>query len=181
MGDLTPAQLDEAAEHVGYELQMAVAGALRFHDRNREVYPPRIMEATIDDALLEATLLHLRLLDEFLSGRARREKHPHAVGAYDWLDDYSGCFLGDTLELVDAQVAHVSLARVTAHEWDLPRLALLCCQRYDTFLRRVAAKLPDRSPAFARARDHIRIGLKHLPGRVGVGGHGDSAAPHRAE
>jgi hypothetical protein len=176
MQELSDSELDEAAEHLGYELQMAVAGALMFHNRNRDVYPPDIAEPTIDDALLEATLLHLRLLDEFLSGRATRDKHPLAVGAYDWLDGYSGYFLGDALEVVDAQVAHISLARVTSHAWNLPRLALLCCRRYDRFLQRIAIERPDRSSAFDRAREHVRHGLNRLPSCVAVADHGGSAA-----
>ena len=112
---------------------------------------------------MEATLLHLRLPDEFLSGRATRDKHDQAVGAYDWIPGYSGGFLGQTLGLADAQVAHISLARVKFYAWDLPRLALACCRRYDTFLRKVARQRPERSASFDRAREYVTKGITELP------------------
>jgi hypothetical protein len=69
-----PASLDRWARmHVQYEAHMLVAGATNLHPRYSPIPPPDgFKRPIVDDALLEATLVHVRLVHEF--PRAARPK-----------------------------------------------------------------------------------------------------------
>ena len=149
-----------ARTHVRYEAQMLVAGAVEFVRRYSSM-PPQdsFREPTIDDALLEATLVHLRLVDEFLAG----SPHPHAVNAAHWLPQWSSRGIStEVRERIDAQVAHLSSSRVPHHDWEIQRNTYECCVALDRFLQAVAVRRPERSAAFEGAREQVHRGLGSL-------------------
>src|SRR5213592_1713481 len=77
--------LDElATSHIQYEVAMLAAQACEFHRRYPHGMPASdsFDNPVLDDALLEATLVHLRLLDDFLASKGR---HPLQVHAKDWI------------------------------------------------------------------------------------------------
>jgi hypothetical protein len=149
-----------ASVHVRYEVQMLVAGAVEFARRYMSM-PAQdgFQEATIDDALLEATLVHIRLLDEFLAGAP----HENAVNARHWVPNWSTrCISKEVRAQIDGQVAHLSSRRASSQTWDVRGYAYACCKGLDRFLTEVAARNPERSAAFDGAREHIRRGLACL-------------------
>jgi hypothetical protein len=157
----TPEQLDAwASVHFRYEAQMLVAGASEVAHRYKSM-PAQdgFHDETIDDALLEATLVHIRLLDEFLAG----SRHENAVNARHWVPGWSTrCVTKEVREQIDAQVAHLSLRRAPSQRWDVRGYGYACCQELDRFLDAVAARNPERSAAFDGAREHVRRGLSCL-------------------
>jgi hypothetical protein len=159
----TAEELDEwASRHVRYEVQMLVESAVEFTRRYESMSAPgRFQEPTIDDALLEATLVHARLLDEFLAGFSR---HTAAVKARHWVSNWSssGCLSADERRSINAQVAHLSSERAPWRDWDLRGYALACCQELERFLAEVAAHTPERSPAFDETREIVDRGLSFL-------------------
>jgi len=141
---------------------MLVACALEFARRYPCMPDPDgFLEPPIDDALLEATLVHLRLLDDFLAGSS----HPNAVNARAWIPDWSErCIPKEVRERIDAQVVHLSSRRLRmpSPRWDIPAYAHACCERLDKFFEAVRVQNPERSPAFDGARDQISRGLSLL-------------------
>jgi hypothetical protein len=63
---------------------MLVAQSTEFCRRYPQGMPAsdQFTERVIDDALLEAVLVHLRLLDDFLASSG---SHPHDIRATDWV------------------------------------------------------------------------------------------------
>jgi len=94
---------------------MLVAQACEFHKRYPYGMPPpdRFKNPVVDDALLEATLVHLRLLDDFL----RSTGGPRSVRAQEWVSQHDWQPRKDWLKpeirtRISQQVAHLSQQRV---------------------------------------------------------------------
>jgi hypothetical protein len=99
-------------------------------------------------ALVEASLVHLRLLDEFLGGRPSNEKDYRAT---EWLGaawDHEG-FLDDRRDRVDAKVAHLARRRPELQDFlpsEVSALAETCCDLFEVFV----GQLPTRSASRLR-------------------------------
>lgn len=117
---------------------------------------------TTDGALLEAALVHIRLVDEFLGGSISADER--GVYAQHWLPGWSRrlCISSDVRKEINAQVAHLSWERVPFRQWDIRGYAYACCEELASFLDAVAADNPERSKAFDGAREHVDRGLAHL-------------------
>jgi hypothetical protein len=162
---LTEAQLDAYAdEHIGYETQMVVACAIELADRRS--HTPLVHEPTVDDALIEATLVHLRLLNAFLvgSGDSREAKAEHWV---PWREDFLST--GERRR-INEQVAHLSVNRQARLQWDLAGMTYRCCLALNRFLQSVANQRPGRSAGLARVQEHVTLGMSRLaPAVAGQG------------
>lgn len=118
-----------AAEHISYEVEMAANGAAMWRDAR--AYLSRV----VSSSLTVAVLVHLRLLDDFLS---RTKRHRDDVLAVDYLDNWqppdpSPLATTQDRDAVNGQVAHLALRRETGRLWNLADLAkavLTECQRF---------------------------------------------------
>jgi hypothetical protein len=135
VSEAVPAQLDErethaAAAHLNYELKMM--GALYAWTCRFDAIGPALMK----NACLEATLIHIRLLIEFLAGRHRPTKSdpfrrwwsPKDVSPAHFVTGWTGFrdkrFDG-YLELTDQYVAHLSIVRaqtIAGQAWSLEHM-----------------------------------------------------------
>jgi hypothetical protein len=161
MTGVSDAELDAfARQHVGYEIRTVVTLAAMFADRNPNGVP---LEGgfgnPIDDALLEAVLVHLRLLGDFLGSRRMSARDLHAS---DWVPDWRGraWLANDVRARINAQVAHLSKERDPSFDWRIRDYAYACCGALDEFVRAVRANCPDRSPAFSEVEATIAQGLR---------------------
>ena len=128
---------DLASSHVQYEVAMLVAQACEFHKRYPYGMPPpdRFKNPVVDDALLEATLVHLRLLDDFL----RSTGGPRSVRAQEWVSQHDWQPRKDWLKpeipkRISQQVAHLSQQRDAWFEWDIRDYAHRCCRELESFV-----------------------------------------------
>jgi hypothetical protein len=145
----TPEQLDGyASRHVAYEVRMLVAQfrALRRcgnrDDQNRQ-------------ALLEAVLVHLRLLDEFLGQRPGTQYDD--ARAMHWVKTWKpkGFLSRTQRDRVNAKVAHLTARRTELGDWQPAELAPLvrdCCLRLKTFFADLDAA---RTDAFRASADCV--------------------------
>ena len=144
---------------------MLVAQACEFHKRYPDGMPPpdRFKNPVVDDALPEATLVHLRLLDDFL----RSEGDPRSVRAQEWVSQHDWQPRKDWLKpeipkRISQQVAHLSQQRDAWFEWDIRDYAHRCCRELESFVGAVKRYRPDRSPAFAVIERRVADGLECL-------------------
>lgn len=93
---------------------MLVYGALELAEYAVILPPGGFNRPIIDDAVLEATLVHVRLLDEFLDGSTKGKKYN--IKARHWCSGWRHAgFLDDiTRGQINSQVAHLSRLRVDA-------------------------------------------------------------------
>ena len=154
---MTPRQLDDRAYHVYFEVFMVVEQIEFYIDNYAPTFPSSSSTDAHEQALLEATLVHLRLLDEFLGCRGW---HPDDVRACDWPGWAASGFLSKTMrDRINAHVAHLSRRRRTWTEWNLPWLGRACCIRLMEFF---AVIPPDRLPAFLTAPEIAERGRKRF-------------------
>jgi len=156
--------LDELARtHLSYEVRMLVEQACKFHARYRDGMArlERFKEPVLDDALLEATLVHLRLLDDFLGPRRKDDRDLHAS---DWIADWAASqwLPSGEWKRVGAQVVHLSWRRDPRFEWDIRAYVYACCEELDRFFREVKLRDAVRHAALADAHKHVRDGLRSL-------------------
>lgn len=106
-----------------------------------------------EDALLESSLMHLRLLDEFLRN-AGDEKND--IRASDWVQGWRGQpWLDPRVRArINWQVAHLSALRETRYDWKLCAYGQACCEELDRFFGEVKKSCEsDRLVAFGEAPD----------------------------
>jgi hypothetical protein len=110
----------------------------------------------IGNAVLEAFLSHVRILDDFLG---KRTPHRQDVLATDydpqWKPEYA---LDPPLRNeLDRRIAHLTLRRTLDHAWDKPRLASAVMTRFKAFLMGLDGRHPERAawikPVYAEAVD----------------------------
>lgn len=162
----TPELLDVfAAQHIAYEVRQLVETTLEFMTRYAGgVVPARFNTPTIDDALLEALLVHLRLLDEFLQSQPH-PRYPERVIATDWAPVvWDREWLGKKeRRRINGQVAHLDLNREDAPGWDVRDLAHRCCIELAKFVAEVEQRSPiARHASFAQVRRDVHRGLNEL-------------------
>ena|SRR5947209_8652432 len=128
--------------------------------------PPGIVDA-IGDALLEAALVHLRLLDDFL-GAGRQSQAPKPgdlddVFARHWLPSWKprGFLTPTQRSRINAQLAHLSARRRWRHGWDVPRMATQPCRLLLRFLDELEATDARRARAFRDCRVAVEDWLAH--------------------
>jgi hypothetical protein len=152
----TDSELDVFAGHVDYEVRMWVGqvGYL-LQEYGREL-PPGFTGPT-EDAVLEASLMHLRLLDDFLRnwGDHRAIKGEFWVPGWEaetWLDE-------SDRKRINAKVVHLSRLRNDS-TWDLYALGSACCEQLSRFFTQVQKRCdPDRLAAFLDAPEDVRRGF----------------------
>lgn len=150
-----------AEVHIAYELRMMSAMAV-----SRVVEPGGDVAAT---ALFEATLTHLRNLDEFLTATppgARQRYWEHQVCAHHYLEAAWAPLAGvsdPTYRAITRKVSHIYCDRADlAYEWpghECPMVpaCLELIDRFDDFLVGLAgAGHDDRRSWFQPARDEAR-------------------------
>jgi hypothetical protein len=105
------------------------------------------------DALLEAALLHVRVLDAFFhDGRPDNPTADDSVVAGHYLDANPSGFLTKTERRnLNAQLAHLAARRVGQHPWRPWELALKWANRHNRFRSQLARVHPERVEWFARA------------------------------
>jgi hypothetical protein len=153
---VTSEQLDARAFHVAFEVGMLVDQIEVFVDLYGALFPMGSDTASPEaQALLEAVLVHLRLLNEFLGCRSR---HPDNVRACDWPGWSANEFLSEDMrEEMNAHVAHLSCRRSTEQQWDLTELGRDCCAHVLNFFNAIP---PERLAAFDYAPGAAEKGLR---------------------
>ena len=104
-------------------------------------------------ALIEASLVHLRLLEEFLTKPVGRTKYAARAALWGWSG--GGFFTRRERGRVNAKVAHLAIDRLTEPNWqpqELGPLAVRCCERIVEFVEHVERTDPARGSAFATAK-----------------------------
>lgn len=119
-----------ATEHIPYELNMLVAVTVRLPSAERD--------QVITNAYIESFCTHLRVLDDFLGAdHIPLGSRARDVLAVDFLASWTPTRFLDrrTREAVNAQVAHLSIYRVSGpkHPWHL-RLARQACDAFGNFV-----------------------------------------------
>jgi len=169
----SPDELDRfACEHIEFEIRMLLQqfGLLeRRHDLERrydeDVADTRRNLGADGQALLEAVLVHLRLLDDFLGHPKQAEKQGADAGddvfARHWDENWEPRrFLSkEERDRVNAQLVHLTARRLT-HRGDiqpdeLPGLVKECCLGLREFLRRVGVIDRRRLEAFGGAPERV--------------------------
>jgi hypothetical protein len=117
------------------------------------------MPSHLHDAALEAWLVHLRLLDEFLKERQGGRNDP--VRARHWRDDWDsdGCLDDELRVAINDQVVHIGWTRLrwtdtTRPPWEerLEELTDTCSDEMLRFFDAVADADADLGACFGRAR-----------------------------
>jgi hypothetical protein len=152
-----------ASQHIHYEVSRLVDYAVSLCSR----YPPQgdpgergFADSPCDDALREAALIHLRLLDGFLGAGM---KHKNDVRAERFINDWEGKgFLGPERNRIDRQVAHLDVGRESYVDWRIGALTVACLSQMNRFLNELKQIPGSRSDAFDTTRMRVTDGLTRL-------------------
>lgn len=149
--------LAERAHHVAYEVVMLVDQARVLIDRYGCAGPMGSDKDPVSNALLDAVLVHLRLLDDFL----RNGGWDTDIKASDWVPKWRPVqWLGPRVrERINWQVAHLSGLRETEHDWYLGESVLACCEQLSRFFDEVGRVSTDRLAEFLDADEKAREGV----------------------
>ena len=146
----TPVEKDETAWHVEYEVRK-----LTEYARALDRMPPST-HPDVGQALLEASLVHLRLLHEFLHVLPSRSDNAYAG---QWVSGWTeiGFLTGAEYGRISAKVAHLSASRLRAEFDDfqpaeIRPLAVRCCKALQRFLNLVG---PPQPSGFVDAHRHV--------------------------
>lgn len=143
----TDSELDAMAWHIGYEVRMLTGQVVALE--HRRVRSPR------EQAWIEASLVHLRLLDEFLAKSAGSRKYATRAALWGWSG--GGFLTRRERGRVNAKVAHLAIDRLIQLDWqpqELRPVAVRCCERILEFVEHVERTDPTRGAAFATAKAH---------------------------
>ena len=155
MPDPSPETLDDWAEHVRYEVWALVGQLTILIDRYGVSGPQGSMSNPEGEALLEAALVHLRLLDEFLDNKPR---HGTDLKASMWVEGWEAEAWLDAKvrKRMDQQLIHLSSQRDRGYEWDLHEYGLACCKQMLRFFGQIGD--PERLDAFWDAPELAEAG-----------------------
>ena len=165
MASLSSMSDDERwAGHLHYEVDRLIDYATELC----KAYPPEgdpgpdgFTDSPAEDAMREAALVHLRLLDGFLGGG---RSFPDDLNATEWLSAWSpqGFLNGRQRSAMNKHVAHLDKNRRSYRDWEIGTLTIECLAALERFLN-VAAQPPGTLP---RALDptlrRVRDGLADL-------------------
>ncbi len=158
---------DFASKHLRYEVRMLVCHARAL----LRDYPNRLPDDEefgfphhAYDALLEAWLVHLRLLDEFLEAKKRSRDR---VNARHWLGQSwssEGFLKEPEVRAVNSQVAHLGRGRRSPKGWAVQELTTKACESLVAFCEEVEQKY---GGAYEPVRDARDFAEKFLNDRLG--------------
>lgn len=162
---------DYAEGPITYEIEMLMRQlALRISLDPGPRHPPP-EEGALLNALLEACLVHLRLLDDFLGSprqaKAARPGDLDDIFARHWHPGWrpSRFLTEQQISDINAQLAHLAARREHwQFPWPLDELAADCSERFEQFCIELEASNPERAAAFAIARSFaMKILAEHRP------------------
>lgn len=147
-------ELDEYARGpVTYEMEMVIE-QLRALNGTPGRWPN-----PVSNALIEAFLVHIRLLDDFVGNPRQSEQERKGdlddVFARHWLPTWqpSRFLTGEQIRNINAQLSHLAARRQHwRFPWDLDELALACAMKLEEFCTALESSDPRRAKAFARLR-----------------------------
>lgn len=152
-----------AERHVHYEIDMVTRQARRLVTRHPTGMPSpgTGFPCEVDDALLEALLVHLRLLNDFLGPR----KHPRDVVASDWLPSWEsrGFLTEEQQRRINKQLAHLSCDRDWGFKWDVRAMTTACCLALKEFFEALEHDEPRRAKAFRASRKLVEQWFNNPP------------------
>jgi hypothetical protein len=105
---------------VAFEVDMLVEQIEFCIDHHSMMFPVSSSQSADEEALLEASLVHIRLLDEFLG--SIRPRYPDDIRASDWPGWSQKAFLSDDNAQAD-QCARRTLVEPTSHRSGLESCA----------------------------------------------------------
>jgi len=145
MAQLASADLETfAKETVTYEVTTMVA----------EVDHPNLhgSDRVLAFALLEAVLVHVRLLDDF-HGQTSAKAHPDDFTAEHYLPTWTPrrTLSQSDREAINAQLAHMSIKRVSGYGWRVEALVADTCRMFVSFVDTLRASDPRRAAWFDTA------------------------------
>jgi hypothetical protein len=121
---------DYAARHIAYELRTLAQQAREFGARRAGANLMTLRDA-VEDALLEAALIHLRLLNEFLGRRPRLADVAAEHYVPSW-QRHEFLTKGDRVS-IDRQLVHLSSLRAERMPHHLARLTVDCGHAFHEF------------------------------------------------
>jgi hypothetical protein len=133
-----------------YEITTLAQQASVLLQRQSEGQP----HTTETNALIEAALIHLRLLDDFLGSERQTQpagtNPPDDVFARHWLPTWepSGFLSAEERSGIHAQVAHLS-SRRSAPGWTIGEMTQRCLNRFGEFLDQLRTESPTRASSFS--------------------------------
>ena len=159
----TNAELDQQAKWVSYKIRVTTGQLEAFVMKYQDKMPAELQNAT-EDALLEASLVNLRCLDDFFYRRRtartgirafryrlRRVKPYNDCLATDWLPHWQRTRLIDKAvrERIDKHIVHLSaVRRPESPDWQMARYALKLCNTAEQFLTEIKNRDAARFDAF---------------------------------
>jgi hypothetical protein len=149
--------LDGWAGGVSYQFRVTVTQLGTLVGKYGNEMPAGFADAT-EDALLEASLIHLRALDDFFTSRSESaaDAKLRDVRAIDWLGaKWPGELWLDPAvrSLINWKVAHLTVVSGIQYEWRLATLGQSLCGQITAFLTLIGAECPLRLPAFMTVSD----------------------------
>ena len=108
--------------------------------------PVGSMEWPEANAFLEASLIHVRLLADFLENRGVQNDDVKACWWVNWSG--STCLRSSIREQINKRLVHLSSTRSTQRDWGLDLLAHGLCSELVKFFAAVASQCPDRLASF---------------------------------
>ena len=148
------AHLDQfAKEHISYEL-----GELLAQTRVLFVRHSSGLKESTDNALLEAVLVHLRLLDRFFRG-------VDEISAQSWLPSWTPTkvLTDEQRRRINQQVAHLSPKRELGYQWNPVAMATAACNVFRQFLDALESEHRERAEAFLRCRELTEAWFAQAP------------------
>jgi hypothetical protein len=142
MAQLNAADLEQfAKDAVTYEVTTMLG----------EVGHPNLhgSDPVLQVALIEAVLVHVRLLDEF-HGQTGANAHPNDVLASHFLPTWTPTrtLSPPDRDAINAQLAHMSTQRTSGYSWDLATLVTDACRMFVSFVDAVRVANPGRAAWF---------------------------------
>ena len=138
-----------ADKHLPYELRMLRVQVECWANRGDRSDPSV-------DALLEASLVHIRLLNDFLCKKPERDD----VGAYhfaiSWQVDQHSVLDCEQRDKVNAQLFQLPIRRQISHQWGLPELMHQVCSVFCDFIAQADDKWKQ---ALEPAHHQAQLGL----------------------
>lgn len=142
-----PTRLRELAREVEYEV------TTMFGQVEALMLPRRDWRDPVYMALVEAPLVHLRLLDDFL-GRDLPERHDDVVARHFLANWTPQPFLDQrTRDTINAQLHHLAGRRRAGATWDFPCMLAAFAHRFLEFANELAEQDPDRAEWFRSSID----------------------------
>jgi hypothetical protein len=139
---MTPAELDKTAEHVLYEIDVLVDQVLELDKRSAG--------DAISIALIEASLAHIRLLDEFFSRTSKPSAYPKQLIARDWVPAWTPIHVISQSDraAIGERLAHLSAARDAFRDWAIADMTNTCVTTFQTFLTELTYRSAARAKPF---------------------------------